>query len=260
MLEKNEKKFCDAHFHYLPSLKSAAFNPDNNWIGISCAHSKEEWLAQKSASEDYEIKLSYGIHPQQIGSVDFNCEESFIFLTKLLENNEICAIGEIGFDLFTDEYKAYADLQKEYFNKQINLAQKYNKPVIIHCRKANNKLFEYSKELKKLPAVLFHSFMGTSIEAQSLIKYGINAFFSFGKQIFNNNKKVLSCVKELPLERLLLETDAPYQFLKGEKKTYVNEISKIYEGAFNLRQDNLNFCDFSNKIFENLLSLLYEQR
>jgi len=266
MLEKNEKKFCDAHFHYLPSVNSEAFNPPENWYGISCAHSIEEWKAQKVTAEKMienptlknKLFLAYGIHPQQVGRPDFDCEESFEFLGSVLKTHLISAIGECGFDFFSEEYKANAKLQEEYFIKQLELAIFYKKPVIIHCRKANEKLFEYSKLLKQVPAVLFHSFMGTPIEAQSLINKGIKGYFSFGKQIFNNNKKVIDCVTNLPLDSLLFETDAPYQFLKGEDKTEVSEICKIYEGAYKLRKDNLNFIEFSNKIFENLLSLLYE--
>ena len=135
------------------------------------------------------------------------------------------------------------------------MAIKNQLPIVVHCRKANEKLFEYKKQLKKVPAVLFHSFMGTPIEAKSLIKNDINCFFSFGKQIFNNNKKVIQCVKELPIENLLLETDAPYQFLKNETQTFRNEIINVYNGAFALRAENQNskedFDEFCEKILQN---------
>ena len=135
------------------------------------------------------------------------------------------------------------------------MAIKNQLPIVVHCRKANEKLFEYKKQLKKVPSVLFHSFMGTPIEAKSLIKNDINCFFSFGKQIFNNNKKVIQCVKELPIENLLLETDAPYQFLKNETQTFRDEIINVYKGAFALRAENQNikegFAEFCEKILQN---------
>ena len=123
------------------------------------------------------------------------------------------------------------------FNIQLELALQYDKPMVIHARKANNKLFEYSKQFKKLPAVLFHSYMGPAREAMSLINHGINAYFSFGKQIMNNNKKVLDCVQNLPLQNLLLETDAPFQYLKGEKFTTLKDITKIYDGFMEIRKE-----------------------
>ncbi|MBO6101416.1 MAG: TatD family hydrolase, partial [Spirochaetaceae bacterium] len=89
---------------------------------------------------------------------------------------------------------------EEMFKIKLELALKYDLPLVIHCRKANEKLFEYSKQLKKIRAVLFHSFMGTPIEANSLLNRGINGFFSFGKQVMNNNKKLIACVRYLPAD------------------------------------------------------------
>ncbi len=181
------------------------------------------------------IYLSYGLHPQSAGWIDIKqCAD---FLENLLQQNKLNAIGEAGFDYFTPEFRQHTSLQEEMFNIQLELALQYNKPMVIHARKANNKLFEYSKQFKKLPAVLFHSFMGPEREAQSLIDHVINAYFSFGKQIMNNNKKVLDCAQNLPLQNLLLETDAPFQYLKGEKFTALTDITKIYDAFMELRTE-----------------------
>ena len=128
--------------------------------------------------------------------------------------------------------------------------------MIVHCRKANEKLFEYSKKLKLVPAVLFHSFMGTPVEALSLCRRGINAYFSFGKQLMNNNKKTIACMSELPLEKLLCETEAPFQFLKGEPRTNISDIKTIYQAAFALRNDCSNFEDFQKQLEKNYYQLL----
>lgn len=224
MLEKNAKKLnFDAHFHYFECKNLGICTFPQDWSGISCAHTPEEWNIQIKATEN--IIHSYGIHPQQSGKIDI--KSSADFLESLIIDNKLSAIGEAGFDYFTEEYKSYAVLQEEAFNIQLSLATKFNLPMVIHCRKANEKLFEYSKELSKLPEVLFHSFMGPSREAISLLNKGINGYFSFGKQIFNNNKKVLDCVSNLPAERVLAETDAPFQYLKGEKYTMPKEITAI---------------------------------
>ena len=169
--------------------------------------------------------LAYGLHPQNAGNEPI--KKSADFLENLAENKKIIAIGEAGFDYFNDDFKSHKKVQDEIWNIQLDLALKYNLPLVVHCRKANEKLFEYSKKLAKLPEVLFHSFMGSPVEGKSLLRKGINGYFSFGKQIFNNNKKVIACVKELPEDRVLGETDAPYQFLKGEKYTRPGEIVKI---------------------------------
>lgn len=226
MLEKNEKKLIfDAHFHYSECKKLEICDFPDGWSGISCAHSKEEWEIQKNAPTS--VLRAFGIHPQSCGFI--NIDENILFLENLLKNNEIVAIGEAGFDYFTDEFKQNKDLQEKAWNAQLEFAIKYKLPLIVHCRKANEKLFEYSNQLKKVPEVLFHSFMGSSVEAKSLLSRGINGYFSFGKQIFNGNKKVLDCVKNLPPEKVLAETDAPFQFLKGEKYTTPMEILKIID-------------------------------
>lgn len=239
MLEKYSKKMqkigdfsqkilFDAHFHYAVCKEMGIGLPDfedYEWLGISCAHSWEEYLIQKTAPSS--VIQAYGMHPQN--AANENIKESAAFLEELLSKNLISFIGEAGFDFFTEEFKSAAGLQEEIFNIQLDLALEYNKPLVIHCRKANHKLFEYSKKLKKLPEVLFHSFMGPPVEARSLLERGINGYFSFGKQLLNGNKKAIACVKELPSERILAETDAPFQYLKGEKYTELTDIKRVYD-------------------------------
>lgn len=219
----SEKLLFDAHFHYAVCRDLGICDLPDNWQGISCAHSKQEFEVQSTAPSC--VIQSYGMHPQN--AANENIKESADFLELLLIKNLISFIGEAGFDYFTQEFRDAAELQEEIFNIQLELALKYNKPLVIHCRKANHKLFEYSKKLKQLPEVLFHSFMGPPVEAQSLLNKGINGYFSFGKQLLNGNKKAIACVHELPPERILSETDAPFQFLKGESYTTLSDIKKI---------------------------------
>ncbi len=233
ILQKNadfsQKMLFDAHFHYAVcknhGIELPVFDDYIEWKGISCAHSKEEYEIQKGAPTT--VIQAYGMHPQN--AENENIRESAAFLEELLSKNLISFIGEAGFDYFTEEFKKAAKLQEEIFNIQLDLALKYNKPLVIHCRKANHKLFEYSKKLKRLPEVLFHSFMGPPVEAQSLLNRGINGYFSFGKQLLNGNKKAIACVKELPPERILAETDAPFQYLKGENATILEDIYRVYQ-------------------------------
>ena len=268
MLEKNENIcYFDAHFHLADCIYDGIPLPwdDIDWAGCTCSHSQKEWdvterfrnkfgmtrtpfgmtrtpfgmtdtrHAELVSASHNRLCLSFGLHPQSAGNININ--ENAAFLEKLLQQNKLDAIGEAGFDYFTQEFKDHAATQEEMFNIQLSLALQYNLPLIVHARKANEKLFEYSRQLKKLPAVLFHSFMGPAREAQSLINHGINAYFSFGKQIMNNNKKVLDCVQNLPLQNLLLETDAPFQYLKGERFTHPADIKKIYEAFFAIRRE-----------------------
>ena len=267
MLEKNVKKlkniYFDAHFHWnfanfsTDFCKNSTQNDDFSIYGCSCAHSVDEWNFQITENLKLQEKsmhknlCSFGIHPQQVTNESFSAQIDF--LQNLISNNKIDAIGEMGFDFFCEDFKQFALKQEEIWNIQLELAIQNQLPIVVHCRKANEKLFEYKKQLKKVPAVLFHFFMGSFVEAQSLIKNDLNCFFSFGKQIFNNNKKVIQCVKELPIKNLLLETDAPYQFLKGETETFCDQIVYIYKGAYNLRntEKTFSFDDFCNQLYEN---------
>ena len=273
MLEKNENIFYfDAHFHLADCMYDNIPLPGNDmeWYACTCSHSQEEWEITErfrnkfgmtessdarhaelvSASHD-RLYVSYGLHPQSAGYI--NVKENADFLENLLQQHKLHAIGEAGFDCFNEEFRAQAAIQAEMFNIQLELALNYNKPLVIHCRKANEKLFEYSKQLKKLPGVLFHSFMGMPNEAQSLIARGINAYFSFGKQVLNNNKKVIACVKELPDSVLLTETDAPWQFLKGEKFTNPADIKKVFEAFCQIKNQSADLMQ--NSIKRNFLNL-----
>ena len=258
MLEKNENiLYFDAHFHLADCIRDSRVKHGNDttdtlslsgltrqsndieWYACTCSHSQEEWelterFRNKFGMTGERLFVSCGLHPQSAGHIDVQaCAD---FLEQLLQQNKLDAIGEAGFDYFNDEFKSVAATQEQMFNIQLELAIKYNLPLVIHCRKANEKLFEYSKQLKKVRAVLFHSFMGMPNEAKSLLDRGINGFFSFGKQVMNNNKKVIACVQQLAPEVLLTETDAPWQFLKGEKATIPCDIKKIFQA----------FCEIKN--------------
>lgn len=201
------------------------------------------------------VFASYGIHPQSPALRDKTfIEKELSFIENLLAEKKIIAIGECGFDFFTPEFKSTAPEQEIVFNEQLFLAQKYNVPIVLHLRKSIEKIFTYSRELKKLPAVIFHSFPGTLREAQSLQNHGINAFFSFGKPILNGKKASIDCVQNLPIQNILFETDATYQTLKDEKETLPSDIKKVYQRACELR--GLSIEDLCEKIFINFKSAL----
>lgn len=258
--------FCDAHFH-LCDVKSVKindyslendFNSFSLYMGCSSATCEEEFVNQEKFIDAYKnqnvtIVSSFGIHPQ---NPSLECLEYEEFL---LQNNKISAIGEIGIDLFSEEFKKNKGQQEFIWNCQLDLALKYNKPIVIHCRKGMEFIFKYCDKLKKLPSVVFHSFGGSVVEAKSLLNKGINAFFSFGKAILNNNKNAINCAKFLPLNVILFETDAPYQTLKNEEFTSVRDICRIYEQGYLLREYSV--CDvdaqieFSEVIRNNFLKM-----
>ena len=255
------RSIANATAYAAPTIPTAELNPRQNLR--FCRDSLKTCLAGfapsgrslPTAEVTSMVFASYGIHPQSPALRDKTfIEKELSFIENLLAEKKIIAIGECGFDFFTPEFKSTAPEQEIVFNEQLFLAQKYNVPIVLHLRKSIEKIFTYSRELKKLPAVIFHSFPGTLREAQSLQNHGINAFFSFGKPILNGKKASIDCVQNLPIQNILFETDAPYQTLKDEKETLPSDIKKVYQRACELR--GLSIEDLCEKIFINFKSAL----
>lgn len=223
-------------FNHLPDSDSSLnFRRDEPYWAITCALSREEFTLQEkiisAVPKDSPLHYlkSFGIHPQ---NPDFSRTE---FLLELLRQNKIDAIGECGFDFYTEKFSSQRQQQEEVWKIQLEAAEKYEKPLIIHGRKCTQLFFRDIKALKKLPAVVFHSWAGTLTEAKSLLNRGVNAWFSFGKPLINGKKSAVECVKNLPEDRLVFETDALYQTLKNEEKTQPEDIIKVYKQAQKIR-------------------------
>ena len=145
-----------------------------------------------------------GIHPSEVKSWD----DSFIEKIKnYAKNSKIAAIGEIGLDYYWD--KSFNDLQKEVFIKQIKLANELNLPIDIHDREAHKDTYDIIQEHNNGSKVIMHCFSGSVEFARECIKAGY--YLGIGGVVtFKNAIKMKEVVKTVPLERILLETDAPY--------------------------------------------------
>ncbi|MBQ0039342.1 MAG: TatD family hydrolase [Treponema sp.] len=251
--------FCDAHFHLNDSLSKCGTDAvcgffSGDVLAATCAHSKEEFEKEsmfiKENSLGSKIVQCFGLHPQM------PLIENAGYLESLVIDKKISAIGETGHDFFTDGLKLLEEKQSECFSLCLDIALSYDMPLVIHNRKALEKIFENSKKLKKLPFVLFHSFAFSSVEANAILKRGINGYFSFSKQICNGNRKSISCVHDLETGRVLYETDAPYQTLKGEQYTFPADIEKVYGTAVDIKKMSLEtLCCETRNTFSQLFGL-----
>lgn len=227
--------YFDAHNHLCHSFYPSFPCPvDYSCISSFCTEG--EWR-DFPYHDRKNILKSFGLHPQMFACADFSAagfECGMKFLEGLLKNNEIFAVGEIGCDFFNEEFRRTEKIQTEFFERQLDLAAAFGKPIVVHCRKAMDRIFSFSKSLSSLPAVVFHSFPGGRLDAVSLLRKGVNAFFSFGKHQLMNGKRLsvemLSAHSDFP-GRILFETDCPYQTLKGESETSAAEIVRVYEKA-----------------------------
>lgn len=220
----------DAHFHLKQlleiSYEQADFIKENDFLGFCSCRTLEEvefvenFIAENSETSS-KLKISFGIHPQDPQKKELKT------LEKLISEKRIAAVGEIGLDRFNEEFAKTFNLQKELFLLQLEMAEKAELPVILHIRKAVQEIFEQIQILKKLKKVTFHSYSGTPEEAQSILNHGVNAYFSFGNAILNGHKKAMLTVKSLPENRILTETDAPYQPKKGENFSKLSDLLQI---------------------------------
>lgn len=147
-----------------------------------------------------------GLHPT---SVNASYEEELNIVERhLTAPHEFVAIGEIGLDLYWD--KSYQKQQIIAFEKQVEWALMYHLPIVIHCREASDLLMEVMQPYKATPLTgIFHSFTGTAEEASRLLEFpgfliGINGVVTFKKSLLSE------VIREIPLQRLVLETDSPY--------------------------------------------------
>ena len=157
-----------------------------------------------SLSEIKNVYSMVGIYPSEAKTYTQEVEDKLIELAK---NPKVVAIGEIGLDYYWD--KSFVELQKEVFIKQIHLANKLNLPIVVHDREAHKDCFDIIKENNNGSKVLFHCFSGSVEFMRECIKQGW--FIALGGVVtFKNAIKMKEVAKEIPLEYLVLETDAPY--------------------------------------------------
>lgn len=156
--------------------------------------------------EKYEnVFGAVGVHPEDVNSFD---EKNETVIREYLKHPKIVAVGEIGLDYYWD--KSQIDLQKEIFEKQILIAKEFNKPILVHDREAHQDTFEILKRTKANEVgVVMHCFSGSPEFAMECVKEGF--YIALGGVVtFKNAKKAKEVAQVVPLDRLLLETDAPY--------------------------------------------------
>ncbi len=210
----------DAHVHLDALLGRDPGFPErflrDPWPLVSSVHDTEGEAALSAlAARGVPFRVSAGIHPQYVAR---DAYETFGRLTggDSPLSDRVVAVGECGFDFFgkyegcvrTPENEA---AQRRAFEFQLDAAERLGVPLVVHCLRGFDVLLGYAKRLSKLEAVVFHSWGGHPTQAQDLLARGVNGYFSFGASILNGNKKAFKSCYALPEDRILLETDAPWQ-------------------------------------------------
>lgn len=171
------------------------------------------------------VFLMMGLHPT---SVKENFREELDRVEEEFSKRDFYAVGEIGIDLYWD--KNFLQQQQLAFKQQIQLAKRKKLPIVIHCRDAFNEVFEVLESEKGEDLFgIFHCFTGDLAQAKKAISY--NMKLGIGGVVTFKNGGIDKFLKEIPLENIVLETDAPYLAPapfrgKRNESSYLSEIAQ----------------------------------
>ena len=232
-------RLIDSHCHlqfpkYKDDLKEVITRAQEAGVAMICVGTdyKTSKQAIEIASQHQNIWATVGLHPNDNLGEEFNADE----YEKLLKTNKVVAMGEIGLDYYRTTEEADKQFQRDRFEQQLAVAIKADKPIIIHSRDAGKgSVGVVHADLlailqNNLPARrgVAHSFTGTIDEARKYLDLGFyisfNGIITFARQYDE-------LVKFVPLDRVLLETDAPFlapEPHRGQRNepSYIVEVAK----------------------------------
>lgn len=186
---------------------------------------------QKLAHGFEGVFYALGIHPF---FVENSSEQELITLEsaikRSLNDKKFLAVGEIGLDFYEDKYKNAASQQKQeqFFSEQIKLATKYNLPVILHIRKAHDRVLKILRQHGQTKGIA-HAFNASPQQAQHFIDLGFKLGLG-GAFTYTGSKRIRRLVKDLGLQHWVLETDAPFMppaWLDKNEINHPHQVNKI---------------------------------
>ena len=201
----------DSHAHY----DADAFDEDRDAVltalpaqgvcgVIQCATDPDSIVRSLKMAERYPyIRVAVGIHPEFVSRAT---PDWLDIVREAAGHPAVCAIGEIGLDYYWED-NAPREVQLQWCRKQIELAKELDLPVIFHDREAHEDTFNLLKETR--PRGVVHCFSGSAEMARQIADLGLYVGLG-GAATFKNARKPVEVAESLPLDRLLVETDAPY--------------------------------------------------
>jgi len=211
----NYTKLIDTHCH----LDHEAFEADRNDILSQASAAGVQMIVVPSvmpsnyvdvillAQQHVNCCYALGIHPMYVDRVKPKSLNDLNYLVEktLQVENKLVAIGEIGLDLFVT--KENKELQEHFFSEQLKIAQAYGLPVILHVRDAIDDVLKHLRRVEVCGGIA-HAFNGSQQQAEQLIAMGFKLGFG-GAMTYERATKLRALAKTLPLESIVLETDAP---------------------------------------------------
>ncbi len=257
-----DEVFIDSHLHL--QMEEFDFKKDKDYyierlreknikilniVGYDLPSSKE--AVKIKFPYDFEIYYFVGIHPHYASSYT---DEDIDGIKLLLDEENVVGIGEIGIDLYWHKTDSLKD-QIILFERQLEIAKKIKKPVMLHMRNAYDEVLQIIKDYKDLKFE-FHSFTGNRKELDSILSFGY--FFGINGVITFKNNGLKDFLKPEDLERMIIETDSPYLApvpYRGKRNSpeYVIEVYKKVADVTKISVESLkkiikrNFYEFIGK-------------
>lgn len=209
-----ERLIFDAHAHYddekfdadrdevMSSLpEKGVFAVVNNGVDIGTS------LKAVGFAEKYpHFYAAVGIHPESVADMDMSMLDNYLEqINSLLQNKKVVAIGETGIDYHWDIPK---EEQHIVFRRQLELSKDTGMPIVIHDREAHGDVLEYLRKFR--PYGLLHCYSGSAEMLKEVLRLGDMRISLGGSVTFKNARVPVEVAREVPIDRLLLETDAPY--------------------------------------------------
>lgn len=237
----------DSHAHYDDDsfnedrIKVIEELKDNNIIGVlNCGSSFKGALDSVNLAKKYDFfYAAVGIHPEYADTVDENILQK---IKDMASYSKVKAIGEIGLDYYHEDNPP-KEVQKEVFMKQMKLAMELSLPVVIHDRDAHKDTLDIMQIFPQVHGVV-HCFSGSVEFARECLKLGYYIGFT-GVVTFKNARKTLEVAKEVPIDKILVETDCPYMAPephrgKRNRSEYIEQIIKKIAQVREISEEELN--------------------
>ena len=196
----DDKQFDEDREQLLDSMRAGGVGTI-----VNASATVESWDKVLELTREYPFVYGMiGVHPDEAGALD---EEKFARMERLLQEEKVVAVGEIGLDYYWDNESH--EVQKRWFIRQLELAQKWNMPVNIHSREAAADTLEIMKKYAQGMKVIIHCYSYSKEMAEEYVKMGYLIGVG-GVVTFKNARRLKETVEAIPLSHIVLETDCPY--------------------------------------------------
>jgi len=207
-------EFFDSHCHLdpmryggdLPDVLARARAAGVTGLTVIGTRAADSEAAADLAGREQGLACAAGIHPNDVHEAE---PDEWDRITRLVASGRVQAVGETGLDWYRDV--APRDLQRDFFERHIRIAQKLGLPLVVHTRESIRDALDTLREaLSRGPlAVVLHAFTGTTAEAAEAVDLGCHLGFA-GMVTFRSAADLRTVATTVPLERLLIETDSPF--------------------------------------------------